>query len=109
VVRRGANAPARAVLECGMLLTLVPLISPMGWDYTFLMSLLAVSLLINAIDTFSRATQVLLAVNFAVIALAVFDLMGRQAYARFMQWWVTRVNFVIAVVPLARLRFRTQL
>ena len=109
VILRGGTIPNRPVLECAVLLTLVPLISPMGWDYTFLVSLLAVALLINALDGFPRTVQVLLAVNFAVIALAVFDVMGRRAYAAFMQWSVTTVNFLIVVAALGYLRFRGRL
>ena len=33
--------------------------------------------------------------------------MGRHAYATFMQWSVTTVNFGIIVLALAYLRFRT--
>jgi hypothetical protein len=106
VIQRGAKDRHAVVLECAMLLTLVPLISPLGWDYTFLMSLLAVALLINRLDVFQRSTQVLLGLNFAVIALAVFDLMGRRAYATFTQWSVTTINFIVVVVALSYLRFR---
>jgi hypothetical protein len=92
-----------------MLLTLIPLVSPLGWDYTFLMSLLAVALLMNSFPLLGRAAQVLLGFNFAVIALAVFDVMGRQDYKVYMQWSVTTVNFVVIVIALAYLRFRTDL
>jgi alpha-1,2-mannosyltransferase len=109
VIVRGRGDRTRAVLECGLLLTLIPLVSPMGWDYTFLLALLAVALLINAFGAFPRGAQVVLAVNFAVIALAVFDVMGRRAYAAFMQWSVTTVNFAIVVIALVYLRFRTEL
>lgn len=109
VIRRGRQRRDRAVLECAMLLTLIPLISPLGWDYTFLMSLLAVALLINSFPRLERPAQVLLAVNFAVIALTVYDLMGRQPYKAYMQWSVTTVNFVVIVIALAYLRFRTDL
>jgi hypothetical protein len=109
VIIRGGGDRARTVLECAMLLTLIPLVSPMGWDYTFLLALLAVALLLNAFDAFPRGAQVVLAVNFAVIALAVFDIMGRRAYAAFMQWSVTTVNFALVVTALAYLRFRTEL
>src|SRR5262249_12004985 len=74
VIQRGGNSRERSVLECALLLTLIPLISPLGWDYTFVMSLLAVALLVNEFDAFARTGQVILAVNFAVIAVAVFDL-----------------------------------
>ncbi|HJZ77740.1 MAG TPA: glycosyltransferase family 87 protein [Vicinamibacterales bacterium] len=108
VIQRGSNRRADAVLECALLLTLIPLISPLGWDYTFVTSLLAVALLVNEFDAFPRAGQIVLAVNFGVIALAAFDLMGRHAYALFMQWSVTTLNFLVVVVALASLRFRPE-
>lgn len=109
VIVRGRGERGRAVLECAMLLTLIPLVSPMGWDYTFLLALLGVALLINGFGALPRAAQTLLAVNLAVIALALFDVMGRRAYAAFMQWSITTVDFVIVVLALAYLRFRTEL
>lgn len=109
VIRRGGNRRDRSVLECALLLTLIPLISPLGWDYTFIMSLLAVALLVNGFDVFPRIGQIVLAINFGVIALAIFDLIGRHAYAMFMQWSVTTVNFLVLVVALAYLRFRADL
>jgi alpha-1,2-mannosyltransferase len=109
VILRGTDRRYSAVLECALLLTLVPLASPLGWDYTFLMSLLAVALVINRLDVFQPPVRTLLVLNFAVIALAVFDLMGRRAYAAFTQWSVTTVNFIVLVIALAYLRFRTDL
>ncbi|HVZ78630.1 MAG TPA: hypothetical protein VG818_11675, partial [Gemmatimonadaceae bacterium] len=53
-----------------------------------------------------RPVRVALVVNLAVIALALFDLMGRRAYATFMAWSVTTVNFLIVVAALAWLRLR---
>jgi len=109
VIWRSGNRRERAVLECALLLTLIPLISPLGWDYTFVMSLLAVALVVNAFDAFARTFQVILAMNFVVIAVAVFDVMGRHAYSVFMQWSVTTLNFLMIVIALAYLRFRTDL
>jgi alpha-1,2-mannosyltransferase len=109
VTLRGRWRSRAAVLDGAMLLTLIPLVSPLGWDYTFLMSLLAIALVINARSAFSPGARVALALNFAIIALAVFDLMGRQAYAAYMRWSVTTMNFLVIVAALAWLRFRGQL
>jgi hypothetical protein len=70
------------------------------------MSFLAVTLLVNHFGRFSRAARLVLAVNFTIIALAVYDIMGRQAYGTFMQWSITTVNFLLVVAALAYLRFR---
>ncbi len=109
VILSGSRKRHRAVLECALLMTLIPLVSPMGWDYTFVISLLAVALLVNRFDAFPRVARVVLAGNFVIIALAVFDLMGRHVYAVFMQWSVTTINFCIVVMALAYLRFRADL
>lgn len=106
VIVRGRDEPQSPVLEGALVLTLIPLVSPLGWDYTFLMAILAVTLIVNYFRAFPTAARALLTVNFAVVALAVYDVMGRQAYAAFMQWSVTTVNFVIVVCALAYLRFK---
>lgn len=106
VILRGEGRRDDATLEGALLLTLIPLASPLGWDYTLLASLLAVALVVNAFDQFPRPVRVALVVNLAVIALALFDLMGRRAYATFMAWSVTTVNFLIVVAALAWLRLR---
>jgi glycosyl transferase family 87 len=94
------------VLEGALVLTLIPLISPLGWDYTFLMALLAVALIVNNRLVFARSVQWLLAINFAIIALALYDTMGRTIYGAFMRWSVTTINFIIVVLALAYLRIR---
>jgi alpha-1,2-mannosyltransferase len=106
VIVRGRNQRQAPVLEGALVLTLIPLVSPLGWDYTFLMALLAVVLLVNHFPVFPRPARLLLAANFTIIALAVYDVMGREAYATFMRWSVTTVNFVVVVIALAYLRFR---
>jgi Glycosyltransferase family 87 len=94
------------VLEGALILTLIPLISPLGWDYTFLMSLLGVALIVNDRRTFARPVQWLLAANFAIVALALYDTMGRTIYGAFMRWSVTTINFVLVILAIAYLRVR---
>jgi alpha-1,2-mannosyltransferase len=106
VIVRGRLLPAPVALEGAMILTLIPLVSPMAWDYTFLMSLPAVTILCNYFSRLPSAWRAILAIDFAVIGLSIYDLMGRAAYAAFMNWSVTTVNFVIVVLALAYLRLR---
>ena len=100
------RGPGSAVLEGALILTLIPLVSPLGWDYTFLMSLLAVVLVVNHFQAFPWPTRALLAANFTLIALAIYDVMGRQAYATYMQWSVTTLNFIGVIAALAYLRLK---
>jgi hypothetical protein len=40
------------------------------------------------------------------VALSIFDLMGREAYARFMQLSVITLLVIVQIAALAALRFR---
>jgi hypothetical protein len=106
VIVAGWRRRESAVLDGALVLTLIPLLSPLGWDYTFQMSLLAVALIVNNRDAFARPVQRLLVANFAIIALALYDTMGRVVYGAFMRWSVTTANFGLIILALAWLRFR---
>jgi len=105
VIVAGWRRRDACVLEGALILLLIPLVSPLGWDYMFLMALPAVALIVNNRAAFPTSVQYLLAANFAIIALALYDTMGRVAYGAFMRWSVTTGNFVALVVVLAYLRF----
>jgi hypothetical protein len=94
------------LLECFLLLALVPLISPLGWDYTLLSSAPAVMLILAHFDEYGPFWKAFLCLNFAVIALTLFDLIGRKRYASFMSWSVITVNFLILIGYLAYLRIK---
>ncbi len=106
VVVRGGNNNDAVTLEGAMLLTLTPLVSPLGWDYNFLMALPAVMLLLRHWSVFSPPLRIGLGINFAIIALALYDTLGRHWYGVFMSWSVTTINFVVIVLALAYLRFK---
>jgi hypothetical protein len=106
VIRAGARLRVPAALECSLLLTLVPLVSPLGWDYTLLMSVLAVTIVVKYYSQYSQPVRVLLVANFCVISLSIYDLIGRSAYGSFMSWSVLTVNFLIVMALLVTLRFR---
>lgn len=104
VLYQGREQPKAVVLECGLLLTLIPLVSPMGWDYQFLTSVLALTLLT---DRFRELpARWFLALNLAVIAFSIYDFIGRSAYQAFMNASILTVNFLVVVgyVVVARVR-----
>jgi alpha-1,2-mannosyltransferase len=92
------------VLESGLLLTLIPLISPLGWDYTLLSSALAVTFLFRHFSLFPRLMRGLLAIDFALIALSLYDLMGKSLYARYMAFSIPTICFLLLAGALAWLR-----
>ncbi len=106
IILKGKRAAQAPVLECSLLLVCIPLVSPLGWDYTFLSSILAVMILVKNFFNYSKLWRVFLGVNFFVIAFSLYDLMGRELYSAFMTASVTTINFLILIAYLASLRFR---
>jgi Glycosyltransferase family 87 len=93
-------------LEIGLLLTLMPLISPQGWDYVFLLSTLAVMLLVNYADQLPRYVRFAAIAALLVIAFSIFDVMGRPAYQRFMRLSIITICYLVVIGALAVLRAR---
>jgi hypothetical protein len=84
VMRRRRTVSSPELLEGGLLLTLIPLLSPQGWDYTLLGATPAVMCLVNYEDRLPPALRWSAITAMAVIALSIYDVMGRTLYAAFM-------------------------
>jgi hypothetical protein len=93
-------------LEGALLLTMIPLLSPQGWDYVLLISTPAVMLLINDLESLPRGLRVVTAVSIAVIGLSIYDLIGRDAYRMFMRLSLITLFVLIEIAALVTLRFR---
>jgi len=106
VIRAGRHVGEPVALECALLLTLIPLVSPLGWDYTLLMSVLAVTIIVKNYNHYSGLWRAVLILNFGVIALSIYDLIGPSYYGAFMAWSILTINFLIVVGLLAALRFK---
>lgn len=106
VITRGRGLRRRESLEGALLLTMVPLLSPQGWDYVFLVATPAMALLANYDDRLPRAMRVLAWIAILTIGLSLFDVLGRQGYARFMSWSIITVCFFVVVASLTALRVR---
>jgi alpha-1,2-mannosyltransferase len=105
VVRRGAIARPEG-LEAALLLTLMPLLSPQGWDYVFLLATPAVVFLVTYADALPAPLRWVTTTALLVAGLSVFDVMGRAAYRSFMALSIVTICFVIVTIALAALRFR---
>ncbi|MEO7272863.1 MAG: glycosyltransferase family 87 protein [Vicinamibacterales bacterium] len=93
-------------LEVAVLLTLMPLISPQGWDYVFLLSTLAVMLLVNYASELPRPVRIGTTIALCLIAFSIFDIMGRPAYQRFMRLSIITICYLVVIGALAILRQR---
>lgn len=102
--RRDVSSPGS--LEASLLLTLLPLLSPQGWDYVFLLATPAVVLIANEHDRLPAALRVLSAVTLATIGLSLYDVLGRERYAAFMALSVITVCFLVVILTLVCLRIR---
>jgi hypothetical protein len=106
VIAGRGNLPAPEPLEASLLLLLIPLLSPQGWDYVFLIGTPAVMLLVNDLAALPRGLRVATVVAIAAVALSIFDVMGRSAYSLFMSLSLITVFVLIEVAALITLRFR---
>ena len=89
-----------------MLLTLMPLLSPQGWHYVFLIATPAIVYLANYEDLLPRPLRVLTIAAVAAIGFSLFDLMGRAAYSTFMRLSIISLCFFVVLAALATLRLR---
>lgn len=104
-LRRGAT-PFPEGLEIALLLTIMPIISPQGWDYVFLISTLGVMYLVNYMDALPKGLRIALAAALIVVGFTIFDLVGRTAYRALMQASVITLSYVVIIAGLAALRTR---
>ena len=93
-------------LEGAVLLLLVPLVSPQGWDYVLLLATPCVVCLVSFADRLAMPMRVATYVAMAVMGLTLYDVMGRDAYRAFMMAsGVTLCTFVL-IAAAASLRLR---
>src|SRR6185436_3141490 len=100
------NLKAPDALEGSLLLLMIPLLSPQGWDYVLLIGTPAVMLLVNYLPALPRGLRVMTVTAIAAVAFSIFDLMGRAAYATFMQLSLITVFVLIEIAAIVTLRFR---
>jgi Glycosyltransferase family 87 len=104
LMRRGVRFPE--ALEGGLLLILMPLLSPQGWDYVFLIATPAIAVLANDYDRLPQPIRALTIGAVAAIGLVIFDLVGRTAFYAFMRWSVVSWCFFVVIAALVVLRAR---
>jgi hypothetical protein len=102
--RRGIEEPD--YLEFSLLLLLIPLISPQGWDYVLLLATPAVMLIADRWRELSMGWRWWSGFALLVMGLSLFDLMGRAAYTQFMAWSVVSVCAIVVAATLAQIRLR---
>jgi len=94
-------------LDGALLLTLIPLLSPQGWDYVLLVGTPAVMLVVNHLGAFSRPVRWLAIACLMVAGLTLWDVVGRRVYTLFMVSSIVTFCYLFELGLLLRLR-RTQ-
>jgi Glycosyltransferase family 87 len=102
--RRRVDAPD--YLEFSLLMLLIPLVSPQGWDYVLLLATPAIVVLVDRWRELTMPWRLLSGAAIALMCLTIFDVMGRTLYARFMMLSIVTVAAVAIVATLAHLRWR---
>lgn len=102
--RRGVGFPE--AVEGSLLLMLVPLLSPQGWDYVLLLAASAVVLLANYLDRLPAVMRAATMSAAAIMGLSVFDLLGREVYAAFMKTAAISVCACVLIAAVCSLRLR---
>lgn len=102
--RRAVAAPD--YLEVALLMLLVPLLSPQGWDYVLLLATPAVVCLVDRWGDLGPAWRGLVAASLAAMGLTLYDVMGRSLYTRFMALSFVSVCAILVAVSLAHVRWK---
>lgn len=84
VVLWRARTEVPDALEASLLLILMPLLSPQGWDYVLLVATPAVMLLATHADRMPRPLRLSVTVAGLVMGLSLYDVLGRSGYRAFM-------------------------
>jgi hypothetical protein len=93
-------------LDAALLLTLIPLLSPQGWDYVLVVATPAVMLISTEFRVFRRPVRWLAIVCLLVAGLTLWDVVGRRLYTLFMMSSVVTICYLFEIGLLLRLRRR---
>lgn len=93
-------------LDIALLMLLIPLLSPQGWDYVLLLGTPAVVCLLDRWRELGRAWQAVTGAALVTMCLTIFDVMGRALYGQFMGLSLVSVAAIAVAASLVRLRMR---
>lgn len=106
LVLAGKRVKRALILECSLLLFLIPLVSPLGWDYNLLMSILGIMIIVHYFPHYTKMWSIILICNFLIIFFSVYDVIGKDLYSTFMSFSLTTLIFLVLLGYLAFLRFK---
>ena len=102
--RRTVREPA--YLEFGLLLLLIPLLSPQGWDYVLLVATPAVMILVDRWRETGIGWRIVTGIALLAIGFTIIDLLGRPVYNFTMQISLLTICATVLIASMAHLRWR---
>ena len=105
---RRTEAASPEYFDVALLLVLIPLLSPQGWDYILLISTPAVLLMLDRLEAFARPVRWLLLACLALGGLTFWDVLGREGYKALMMSRVVTIGALVQVGIFLSLRVRRQ-
>ena len=105
-IARGSRVASPDYLDAALLLFLIPLLSPQGWDYVLLISTPAVMLMLDRLDVPGPPVRWVLIGCMALLGLTFWDVLGREPYRMLMMSRVLTLCALFEVGVLISLRAR---
>ncbi|MFZ2052879.1 MAG: glycosyltransferase family 87 protein, partial [Candidatus Aminicenantales bacterium] len=109
MIKKGQEQAAQQspeVLESAFLLILIPLFSPLGWNYNYLYSMPAVMIIIAVWRRLPPALRIILIFNFLLVSSSLIEIWGRSLFRFYTNYALVALNFLIILVTLFCLRLR---
>lgn len=103
---RRRRVPKPAYLEFGLLMLLVPLLSPQGWDYVLLLATPAIVCLLDRFSEVTMPWRITTAAALGFMSFTIYDLLGRALYSHLMAVNIVSVCALALFVCLIHLRAR---
>lgn len=91
--KKGVTKPE--VLESSFLFILIPLFSPLAWQYNYLYSILAVVFLMNLIQKFPPVMKYVLTANFVCVGASLREVLGKGGFRFYTQHSLVVISFLI--------------
>jgi hypothetical protein len=103
---RRARIEKVEIAEVAVLMMLIPMLSPLGWNYNYLYALPAAALVLHLFGRFSLPLRAAVIVNFILIGATLQEIMGRTAFRYYTarSLIVPSGLFILGVLFLARRR-----
>ena len=93
-------------LEAGLLLLLIPFLSPQGWDYVLLVGTPAIICLANYDDRLPPSLRWAMLLALSAVGLTIYDVMSREGYLWFLNLSGVTICYAIVMGALVLLRTR---